>query len=45
MTELLRNSKKRHEMGRTARNKILERFTLGHQAEALARIYWECLAE
>ena len=45
MIELLRNSEKRGEMGREARNEIVRRFTLRQQAEALARIYRECLAK
>ena len=41
---LLRNGPQRRQMSIAARGTILERFTLAHQAEALARIYRECAA-
>jgi len=41
---LLRDERKRHDIGVAARDTILERFTLKQQAENLARIYRECAA-
>jgi glycosyltransferase involved in cell wall biosynthesis len=41
---LLRDRVRRHSLGTAARDTILERFTLEHQAEILARIYRECAA-
>jgi len=41
---LLRDEARRRNLGAAARDTILERFTLEHQSEALARIYRECLA-
>ena len=39
---LLRDERKRQTIGLTARDTILDRFTLAHQADNLARIYREC---
>jgi glycosyltransferase involved in cell wall biosynthesis len=39
---LLRDEQRRQNMGRAARDTIVERFTLAQQAETLARIYREC---
>jgi glycosyltransferase involved in cell wall biosynthesis len=39
---LLRDKQRRQNMGRGARDTIVERFTLAQQAESLARIYREC---
>jgi glycosyltransferase involved in cell wall biosynthesis len=39
---LLRDENRRKNLGRAARDTILERFTLAQQAEQLARIYREC---
>ncbi len=41
---LLRDEGRRRNLGAAARDTILERLTLGHQAESLARIYRECAA-
>lgn len=41
---LLRDEPRRRTLGTAARETILERFTLAHQAEDLARIYRECIA-
>jgi glycosyltransferase involved in cell wall biosynthesis len=41
---LLRDERKRHNVGIRARDTILDRFTLKQQAENLARIYRECEA-
>jgi hypothetical protein len=38
---LLRDEARRRNLGTAARDTILERFTLTHQAEGLARIYRE----
>ena len=38
---LLRDEPRRRNLGAAARDTIVERFTLGHQAESLARIYRE----
>jgi glycosyltransferase involved in cell wall biosynthesis len=40
---LLRDERKRKSLGTAARDTILDRFTLAHQAETLARIYRECV--
>ena len=40
---LLRDEARRRNLGAAARDTILERLTLAHQAENLARIYRECL--
>jgi glycosyltransferase involved in cell wall biosynthesis len=42
---LLPDETRRRNLGRVARDTILERFTLEHQAENLARIYRDCLRE
>ena len=42
MAILLRDENLRRNVGRAARDTILERFTLTHQAEILKRIYREC---
>ncbi len=39
---LLRDQQRRDNMGRAARDTIVERFTLSQQADSLARIYREC---
>jgi glycosyltransferase involved in cell wall biosynthesis len=39
---LLREKARREALGSSARNTILDRFTLAHQAENLVRIYREC---
>ncbi|MGH9497286.1 MAG: glycosyltransferase [Candidatus Sulfotelmatobacter sp.] len=44
LTMLLRDEPCRQNLGRAARDTILDRFTLEYQAETLARIYRECLA-
>lgn len=44
LTVLLRDESRRRALGAAARDTILERFTLAHQAETLARIYRECAA-
>jgi len=41
---LLRDEVRRRNLGAAARDTILERFTLAHQAEILARIYREAIA-
>jgi glycosyltransferase involved in cell wall biosynthesis len=41
---LLRDDVRRRNLGAAARDTILERFTLAHQAEILARIYREAIA-
>ena len=41
---LLRDESRCTALGRAARDTILDRFTLSHQAENLGRIYRECLA-
>ena len=41
---LLGDEKRRRNLGIAARDTILDRFTLAHQAETLARIYRECVA-
>jgi teichuronic acid biosynthesis glycosyltransferase TuaC len=41
---LLGDEKRRRNLGVAARDTILDRFTLAHQAESLARIYRECAA-
>jgi teichuronic acid biosynthesis glycosyltransferase TuaC len=41
---LLRDEQKRRNLGATARDTILERLTLEHQAETLACIYRECVS-
>src|ERR1700736_2583889 len=41
---LLRDETRRRNIGTAARETILERFTLAHQAEDMARIYRECMA-
>lgn len=43
LSMLLRDGNLRRNLGRAARDTILERFTLAQQAEQLARIYRECL--
>lgn len=43
LSMLLRDEQRRRNMGRAARETILEGFTLEHQAERLARIYRECV--
>jgi teichuronic acid biosynthesis glycosyltransferase TuaC len=40
---LLRDEPRRHYLGQAARDTILDRLTLGHQADSLARIYRESL--
>jgi len=40
---LLRDQQRRQNIGRAARDTIVERFTLAQQAESLARIYRECV--
>jgi glycosyltransferase involved in cell wall biosynthesis len=40
---LLRDKTRRHNLGVAARETVLERLTLAHQAERLARIYRECV--
>jgi glycosyltransferase involved in cell wall biosynthesis len=40
---LLRDEGRRKSLGTAARDTILDRFTLAHQAETLARIYRECV--
>ncbi len=42
---LLHDETRRRNLGTMARDTILERFTLAHQAESLARIYRDCLRE
>jgi len=42
LSMLLRDENRRSNLGRAARDTILERFTLAEQAEQLARIYREC---
>jgi teichuronic acid biosynthesis glycosyltransferase TuaC len=42
LSMLLRDENRRNNLGRAARDTILERFTLTQQAEQLARIYREC---
>jgi len=44
MGMLLRDEALRRRLGLAARDTILERITLGHQAETLVRIYRECVA-
>ena len=44
MAMLLRDEPRRRNLGTAARDTILERLTLAHQAESLARIYRECIA-
>jgi glycosyltransferase involved in cell wall biosynthesis len=44
ISTLLRDEPGRRKMGTAARNTILEKFTLAHQAENLARVYRECVA-
>ena len=39
---LLRDQQRRQNMGQTARDTVVDRFTLAQQAESLARIYREC---
>lgn len=41
---LLRDERRRQSLGDAARDTILDRVTLAHQAEKLARIYRECIA-
>jgi len=43
MAMLLRDERRRHNLGISARDTILERFTLAQQAEQLARIYREAV--
>jgi glycosyltransferase involved in cell wall biosynthesis len=43
MAMLLRDERRRHNLGIAARDTILDRFTLAHQAEQLARIYREAV--
>jgi teichuronic acid biosynthesis glycosyltransferase TuaC len=43
LSMLLRDERQRHSLGTAARDTILDRFTLAHQAESLARIYRECV--
>lgn len=42
---LLRDERQRHNLERAARDTILDRLTLEHQAENLARIYRDCVRE
>ena len=42
---LLHDETRRRNLGTMARDTILERFTLAHQAESLTRIYRDCLRE
>lgn len=42
LSMLLRDENRRKNLGRAARDTILERFTLAEQSEQLARIYREC---
>lgn len=44
ISTLLRDEPARRKMSTAARNTILDRFTLAHQAENLARVYRECIA-
>ena len=44
ISTLLRDEPARRKMGIAARDTILERFTLVHQAENLAQVYRECVA-
>jgi teichuronic acid biosynthesis glycosyltransferase TuaC len=44
LSMLLRDETRRRNIGRAARETILERFTLPQQAEQLARIYRECVS-
>jgi len=44
MAMLLRDQGLRLRLGEAARETVLDRFTLAHQAEHLARIYGECVA-
>jgi teichuronic acid biosynthesis glycosyltransferase TuaC len=44
ISALLRDEPGRRKMSAAARSTILERFTLAHQADNLARLYRECLA-
>lgn len=44
ITMLLRDEPRRRTLGAAARDTILERFTLRHQAESLARVYRESVA-
>jgi glycosyltransferase involved in cell wall biosynthesis len=44
ISTLLRDEPGRRKMSIAARDTILERFTLAHQAEDLARVYRECVA-
>ena len=41
---LLQNEELRRRMGAAARNLVLQKFTLDHQAQSLAQIYRECIA-
>lgn len=43
LSMLLRDDQRRRNLGRAARETILDGFTLAHQAERLARIYRECV--
>ena len=43
MTMLLRDERRRHNLGSAARDTILDRFTFHYQAEQLARIYREAV--
>lgn len=45
LSMLLRDKQRRRNLERAGRDTILERFTLEHQAENLARIYRECVQE
>ena len=44
LSMLLGDEQKRRNLGRSARETVLEGLTLAHQAERLARIYRECVA-
>jgi teichuronic acid biosynthesis glycosyltransferase TuaC len=44
ISTLLRDEPGRRKMSMAARDTILDRFTLAHQAENLARVYRECIA-
>jgi len=39
---LLENGELRSRMGASARSVVLQRYTLGHQAQRLTEVYWEC---
>jgi glycosyltransferase involved in cell wall biosynthesis len=44
LSSLLQDTSLQRRIGSEARKSILQRFTLQHQAERLAKLYWECAA-